>query len=498
MSSDRAGRIEKEKGASGSGRLRKWAGRRRGLRYSDSSTHIRYLREDPVVNEERVVSQTVTVIGTGYVGLVTGTCLAELGHDVVCLDVDSERIDRLQSSIIPIYEPGLDTLVKKNVAAGRLRFTTDVAEATKHGDFQMIAVGTPQSEDGAANVSYVYTAARNIGIHAERSVVVIDKSTVPIGTGDRVRDLVSTEVTKRGVDIDVSVVSNPEFLKEGAAIEDFMNPDRIVVGVDRPESAEAMRDLYSALIDTPERFVVTDIRSAELIKYAANAMLATRISFMNELARLAERVGADIDDVKIGMGSDARIGNKFLNAGAGYGGSCFPKDVQALIHTAGDFGLPGLRILEAVEEVNASQKLYLLDKLEADFPDLSQLTVAVWGLAFKPNTDDVREATSVSLLSRLVNQAARVHAYDPVAIDAFRATTQLPSVVYAESAEATLEGADVLLILTEWDEFKNFEPERIAAALTLKRVYDGRNIYSLDAMKEAGITYYSIGRPTID
>jgi UDPglucose 6-dehydrogenase len=361
----------------------------------------------------------------------------------------------------------------------------------------MIAVGTPQSDDGSANVSYVYTAARNIGAHITRPVIVIDKSTVPVGTGDHVRELITAELERRGVDVAVSVVSNPEFLKEGAAIDDLMNPDRIVVGVDDDTSAEKMALLYSGLLDSPDRMLLTDVRSAELIKYAANAMLATRISFMNELARLAELIGANIDDVKNGMGSDARIGPKFLNAGVGYGGSCFPKDVQALIHTAQSNGMEGLRILEAVEQVNASQKTFLLEKLEREFPDIANLTVAVWGLAFKPHTDDVRDATSVTLLSRLVNQAARIQAFDPVAIEAFQKYTNLPSVIYSENAEAALEGADVLLILTEWAEFAAVDISIFAKKLSKKTIFDGRNIFSLEDMATAGVTYHSIGRPTV-
>lgn len=443
------------------------------------------------------MSRTVTVVGTGYVGLVTGACLAELGHHVVCFDVDHERIQRLQRGILPIYEPGLEELVSRNMAAHRLRLTSDVVDAAQHGDFQMIAVGTPQAEDGSANVSFVYTAARNIGAHMTQPVIVIDKSTVPVGTGDRVRELIQAELDRRGASHDFDVVSNPEFLKEGAAIDDFMNPDRIVVGADSEFGATAMRELYAPLIDSPDRLVVTDVRSAELTKYAANAMLATRISFMNELATLSERVGANIDDIKRGIGSDARIGSKFLNAGAGYGGSCFPKDVQALIHTARENGLTGMRILESVELVNDDQKTHLLDMLENDFPDVSSLTVAIWGLAFKPNTDDVRDATSVSVIGRLVNQAAKVRAYDPIAIDAFRSSTQFPSVVFAESALDALKGADVLMILTEWAEFQSVDPKEFARLLNLKRVYDGRNLFSLSQMAGAGVTYVSIGRPTV-
>ncbi len=443
------------------------------------------------------MGHNVTVIGTGYVGLVTGSCLADLGHHVVCLDVDEARIARLEAGEIPIYEPGLDDIVSRNIAAGRLEFTTDVEQATLHGDFHMIAVGTPQSSSGEADTSSVFAAARNIGAYIDRPVTVIDKSTVPVGTGDLVRETIAAELLSRGVGLDFSVVSNPEFLKEGAAIEDFMHPDRIIVGARGDEGVDNMVSLYAPLLDTPERMLVTDVRSAELIKYAANAMLATRISFMNELSRLAEVLGSNIDDVRRGMGSDPRIGPMFLNAGVGYGGSCFPKDVQALIHTARSSGLPGLRVLEAVERVNDEQKVLLVDKLTAEFPDLSQLTIAVWGLAFKPNTDDVREATSAALIARLVQQSARVRAYDPVATDTFKKSHGISGIEYASSAAEALDGADVLVILTEWAEFATFDTSIFATKLAKKMVFDGRNIYSLDDMASAGVTYHSIGRHTI-
>ena len=443
------------------------------------------------------MGHNVTVIGTGYVGLVTGSCLADLGHHVVCLDVDEARIARLEAGEIPIYEPGLDDIVSRNIAAGRLEFTTDVEQATLHGDFHMIAVGTPQSSSGEADTSSVFAAARNIGAYIDRPVTVIDKSTVPVGTGDLVRETIAAELLSRGVGLDFSVVSNPEFLKEGAAIDDFMHPDRIIVGARGDEGVDNMVSLYAPLLDTPERMLVTDVRSAELIKYAANAMLATRISFMNELSRLAEVLGSNIDDVRRGMGSDPRIGPMFLNAGVGYGGSCFPKDVQALIHTARSSGLPGLRVLEAVERVNDEQKVLLVDKLTAEFPDLSQLTIAVWGLAFKPNTDDVREATSAALIARLVQQSARVRAYDPVATDTFKKSHGISGIEYASSAAEALDGADVLVILTEWAEFATFDTSIFATKLAKKMVFDGRNIYSLDDMASAGVTYHSIGRHTI-
>ena len=443
------------------------------------------------------MGHNVTVIGTGYVGLVTGSCLADLGHHVVCLDVDEARIARLEAGEIPIYEPGLDDIVSRNIAAGRLEFTTDVEQATLHGDFHMIAVGTPQSSSGEADTSSVFAAARNIGAYIDRPVTVIDKSTVPVGTGDLVRETIAAELLSRGVGLDFSVVSNPEFLKEGAAIDDFMHPDRIIVGARGDEGVDNMVSLYAPLLDTPERMLVTDVRSAELIKYAANAMLATRISFMNELSRLAEVLGSNIDDVRRGMGSDPRIGPMFLNAGVGYGGSCFPKDVQALIHTARSSGLPGLRVLEAVERVNDEQKVLLVDKLTAEFPDLSQLTIAVWGLAFKPNTDDVREATSAALIARLVQQSARVRAYDPVATDTFKKSHGISGIEYASSAAEALDGADVLVILTEWAEFATFDTSIFATKLAKKMVFDGRNIYSLADMASAGITYHSIGRQTI-
>lgn len=443
------------------------------------------------------MQQAVTVIGTGYVGLVTGACLADLGHRVVCLDIDTERVSRLNAGIIPIFEPGLDDVVLRNVDAGRLQFTTDAATAMEHGDLMMIAVGTPSAPDGSADMSAVFDVARTIGRHVTRDVVVIDKSTVPVGTGDEVERIVRDEVTSRGLTHAVSVVSNPEFLKEGAAIADFMQPDRIVVGSENPADVDVMRNLYQPLLDVPERLLITGRRSAELIKYAANAMLATRISFMNELAQLAERVDANIDDVKRGIGSDPRIGPSFLNAGAGYGGACFPKDVQALIHTAQTAGLDGLRILTAVETVNVSQKSYLLEKIDAELPDLTGLTVAVWGLAFKPHTDDVRDATSTVVITGLLARGARVRAFDPVAKESFVRNTNLPDVIYADSALEALDGSDIAVIVTEWPEFSAVSPAEFAGRLSRRLVFDGRNIYRLDDMRGSGVRYHSIGRPPV-
>lgn len=439
----------------------------------------------------------VSVIGTGYVGLVTGTCLAELGNDVMCLDIDAAKVASLQSGHVPIYEPGLEEMVARNVAAGRLRFTTDPAEAAGHGDFHFIAVGTPPTEDGSADVKYVHAAAKNIGAHINRFGVVIDKSTVPVGTGDQVHDIIAAELAARSEEFGFSVVSNPEFLKEGAALEDFMNPDRIVVGADDERAVTAMKKLYSPLIDVPEKFQVTSVRSAELIKYAANAMLATRISFMNELAQLAEQVGANIDDVRRGMGSDSRIGSAFLNAGAGYGGSCFPKDVQALIRTSRTSGLGGLKILEAVEEVNNAQKSRLTEKIVEHFGDIHGMTFALWGLAFKPNTDDIREATSLRVIDDLTSRGAKVVAFDPVATHATQQVVVSPLVTFASSASEALVGVDALVIVTEWAEFRGADLETIARNVSRKVVFDGRNLFAPDDVAAAGLKYYSIGRATV-
>ena len=437
----------------------------------------------------------ITVIGTGYVGLVSGTCLADVGNDVLCLDLDFNKIRILKEGGIPIYEPGLEAMVKKNVAAGRLRFTTDVEAAVAHGVLQFIAVGTPPDEDGSADLQYVVAAARNVGRHMDGYRVVIDKSTVPVGTADKVRSAIAEELQKRKAGFDFSVVSNPEFLKEGAAVEDFMKPDRIVVGADDPRAVELMRELYAPFQRNHERLILMDVKSAELTKYAANAMLATRISFMNELANLAEKLGADIELVRKGIGSDPRIGFHFLYPGVGYGGSCFPKDVQALIRTADEAGQK-LKVLQAVEDANEAQKTVLGGKIAKRLgQDLSGKTFALWGLAFKPNTDDMREAPSLVLIKELLARGASVCAYDPVAVhEAQRMLGDNPSIRYADSPMAALDGADALAIVTEWKEFRSPDFAAIKAKLKMPVIFDGRNLYDPAAPRRAGLEYFAIGR----
>jgi UDPglucose 6-dehydrogenase len=437
----------------------------------------------------------LTIIGTGYVGLVTGACFAEVGNDVLCLDLDAAKIRTLNEGGIPIYEPGLLEIVKRNHAAGRLQFTTDVEQAMRFGTVQFIAVGTPPGEDGSADLKHVLAAASGIGRHMEDFCVVVDKSTVPVGTADKVRAAISAGLARRGADIPFAVVSNPEFLKEGAAVEDFMRPDRIVVGADDERAIEVMRTLYAPFQRNHERFILTDVRSAELTKYAANAMLATRISFMNELANLAERLGADIEEVRKGMGSDPRIGYHFLYAGAGYGGSCFPKDVQALLRTADEAG-GTLPILNAVEQVNAEQKRVLGTKILARFGGkLAGRHIAVWGLAFKPNTDDMREAPSCVLVEELVAKGATVSAYDPVAMPAARKLfAGLKGIRFADSPLAALEGADALAVVTEWQEFRSPDFEAIRARLKTPAIFDGRNLYDPRELARRGLEYYPIGR----
>ena len=439
----------------------------------------------------------VTVVGTGYVGLVSGACLADMGNDVLCLDVDSEKIAGLREGRLPIYEPGLEKVVASNVAAGRLNFTTDVKAAVAHGTLQFIAVGTPPDEDGSADLKYVLEAARSIGRHMTDYKVVVDKSTVPVGTADKVRSAIQEELTRRGIEGRYAVVSNPEFLKEGAAVEDFMRPDRIVVGADDEQAIHLMRALYAPFQRSHERLVVMDVRSAELTKYAANAMLATRISFMNEMALLAERLGADIEQVRQGIGSDPRIGVSFLYAGCGYGGSCFPKDVQALLRTGESVGQQ-LKVLDAVEQSNAHQKTVLLDKIIRRFgDDLSGRRFELWGLAFKPNTNDMREAPSRVLIAELLRRGASVVAYDPVAIEeAQRIFGQTAGVAYADKAMAALDGADALVIVTEWKEFRSPDFAAIKAALRVPVIFDGRNMYAPGLPEGAGIEYHAIGRLT--
>jgi UDPglucose 6-dehydrogenase len=450
----------------------------------------------------------ITIIGTGYVGLVTGACLAELGNDVFCLDVDEKKIALLNNGGIPIHEPGLEEVVARNRAAGRLRFSTDVAASVAHGQLQFIAVGTPPDEDGSADLQYVLAAARNIGRHMTGFKVVVDKSTVPVGTADRVSAAIGEQIATSASAATFSVVSNPEFLKEGAAVEDFMRPDRIVLGHDSsPEGLRArdlMRILYAPFNRNHERTYWMDVRSAEFTKYAANAMLATRISFMNELANLADQVGVDIEAVRHGIGSDPRIGHSFLYAGAGYGGSCFPKDVQALERTARQYD-QDLLILRAVEAVNDNQKQVLGQKVVASFgQDLSGRHFAVWGLAFKPNTDDMREAPARVLLRELLDRGATVAVYDPVAMTEAKrvlaldlAAAELARVRFANSPMDTLEQADALVIVTEWKAFRSPDFEQIKARLKQPVIFDGRNLYEPAQMAAAGIEYHGIGRSVL-
>ena len=438
----------------------------------------------------------ITVIGTGYVGLVSGACLAEVGNDVLCLDLDLEKIRVLEAGGIPIYEPGLQDMVQRNVAAGRLHFTTDVARAVRHGTIQFIAVGTPPDEDGSADMQYVLTAARSIGRLMTDYKVVVDKSTVPVGTADKVHEAIADELGQRGVQTPFAVVSNPEFLKEGAAVEDFMRPDRIIVGASDEHAISLMRALYAPFQRNRERLIVTDARSAELTKYAANAMLATRISFMNELANLAEKLGADIEMVRQGMGSDPRIGFHFLYPGCGYGGSCFPKDVKALIKTAAGAGDVDLKVLMAVEAANSAQKHVLGRKIKQRLgDDLTGRHFAVWGLAFKPNTDDMREAPSLELLTDLLAAGATVTAYDPAAMhEAQRVMGNEPRVRYALSPNEALEGADALVIVTEWKEFRSPDFELIKERLKQPLIVDGRNLYDPALVRGMGFDYLAIGR----
>jgi len=437
----------------------------------------------------------ITVIGTGYVGLVTGTCLAEVGNEVLCLDVDPTKIETLKAGGIPIYEPGLEDMVKRNVAAGRLHFTTDIEESVRFGQIQFIAVGTPPDEDGSADLQYVVAAARNIGRNMTDYKLVVDKSTVPVGTADKVRAALQEELAKRGVALEFNVASNPEFLKEGAAVDDFMKPDRIVIGTDSERATQLLRQLYAPFQRNHDRLTVMDVRSAELTKYAANAMLATRISFMNELAVLAEKLGADIEQVRHGIGSDPRIGYDFLYAGCGYGGSCFPKDVQALRRTGQENGIP-LRVLDAVEAANDAQKQILVHKLTAKLgTDLKGKRFAMWGLAFKPNTDDMREAPSRSMLEALWAMGAAVSAYDPAAMEETRRIYgERADLLLVDSPMDALKGADALLIVTEWKVFRSPNFETMKSLLKAPLIFDGRNLYEPQAMREMGFDYLPIGR----
>ncbi len=438
----------------------------------------------------------ITVIGTGYVGLVTGACLSEVGNDVICFDTNSDKILALQKGEIPIYEPGLKELVHRNAQGGRLHFTDDIKRATQFGTIQFIAVGTPQGEDGAADTQYVLEAARNIGRYMNDYKVVVDKSTVPVGTTDAVKAAIAEELKTRGVDTPFSVVSNPEFLKEGAAIDDFMRPSRIVLGFEDEQAALNMRALYAPFQRHHDRIVLMDIRSAELTKYAANAMLATRISFMNELANVAEKLGADIEHVRKGIGSDPRIGYDFLYAGAGYGGSCFPKDVKALMKSGLEDASIHLKILHAVEAANSAQKHIIGNKVKQRFgDDLTGKHFALWGLAFKANTDDMREASSLTIIQDLLDAGATLTAYDPVAMPATQRLFSADSgLAYAETQSAAMVGADALIIATEWKEFRSPDFELVKSSLKHAVIFDGRNLYDPAIVRGMGFEYLAIGR----
>jgi UDPglucose 6-dehydrogenase len=443
-------------------------------------------------------SMKVTIFGSGYVGLVSGACLADAGNHVICVDIDSAKVARLNRGEVPIHEPGLDALIRRNHDAGRLEFTTDAARAVEHGLFQLIAVGTPPDEDGSADLRHVLEVARAIGEHLSRYAIVVTKSTVPVGTADKVRTQVQSALTARGVAVEFDMISNPEFLKEGAAIEDFMRPDRVVVGTDNPRTTELIRALYDPFTRSHDRLVVMDIRSAELTKYAANAMLATKISFMNELAAVAERVGADIEKVRIGIGSDSRIGYSFIYPGIGYGGSCFPKDVKALIRSAQEVGHDA-ELLRSVESVNEQQKSVLIDKLRHYFEDrLAGRTIALWGMAFKPNTDDMREAPSRVIIDTLLGEGATIRAYDPVATgEAQRLYGSHPKaakLIFCRDAYEAAQGAAALLIATEWKEFRSPDYDRLKLLLTAPLVFDGRNLYDPGLMERLGFEYIAIGR----
>jgi UDPglucose 6-dehydrogenase len=438
----------------------------------------------------------ITLHGTGYVGLVTGACLAETGNDVVCVDIDERKVESLRRGQIPIYEPGLEDLVRRNAAAGRLKFTTDIAAGVKHAPYQFIAVGTPPDEDGSADLTHVLAVARNIGRTMTDYKVLVTKSTVPVGTADRVRAAVTETLGQRGASgVEFDVVSNPEFLKEGAAVADFMKPDRIVVGTDSERAAEMLRAIYEPFSRNHDKIIVMDIRSAELTKYAANAMLATKISFMNELANLAERCGADIEQVRIGIGSDPRIGYSFIYPGCGYGGSCFPKDVTALVRSANDVNYD-LELVRAVESVNERQKHVLFARIKQHLGgNVRGRTIAIWGLAFKPNTDDMREASSRVLMEQAWAEGARIRAYDPKARDeALRIYGTRPDLTLCENAMAALEGADVLAVVTEWQEFRSPDFEVIRGKLAAPAIFDGRNLYDPALVRRMGLAYFGIGR----
>jgi UDPglucose 6-dehydrogenase len=439
----------------------------------------------------------LSMVGTGYVGLVTGTCFAEMGNSVICVDIDENKIEKLKQGIIPIYEPGLESMVKENFKKGTLQFTTDIKEALKKSDVIFIAVGTPQGEDGSADLQYVLKVAEDIGKYMTHKMIVVDKSTVPVGTADKVKETIQKELDKRKANIPFEVVSNPEFLKEGSAIEDFMKPDRVVIGAENEETLEVMKELYAPFTHNHERFIAMDVRSAEMTKYTANAILATKISFMNEIANICERVGADVNKVRIGIGSDKRIGYSFIYPGCGYGGSCFPKDVQALNKIALDAGYKP-RIIQAVEEVNRDQKRVLAQKVIKRFgEDLNGKTFAIWGLSFKPETDDMREASSITIINELTKRGAKIKAYDPKAMDEAKEfyLKDNPNVEYTQSKYDALNDADAMLLVTEWKEFRSPDFDEMKQRLKNPIIFDGRNQYNIEKMNKKGFEYYQIGVP---
>ncbi len=440
----------------------------------------------------------LTVVGSGYVGLVTGTCFAEMGNDVWCVDIDKTKIENLKKGIIPIYEPGLEEMVKRNYAEGRLRFTTELKEGLDESLFMFIAVGTPSDEDGSADLQHVLKVAAEIGQKMEKYVIIINKSTVPVGTAEKVRAEVKKQLAARGrSELEFDVVSNPEFLKEGDAIEDFMRADRVVVGVDNVRTAELMKELYAPYQRKGDKVIIMDITSSELTKYAANAMLATRISFMNELAALCEKSGADIEKVREGIGSDTRIGRSFLYAGVGYGGSCFPKDVKAIIQTMKEFGLDA-KVLRSVEDVNRAQRQIFVDKVANHFNgNLKGLTFAVWGLAFKPQTDDMREAPSIDIIAKLKEKGASFRAFDPVAVNEAKRVIGTDRVEYVQHYYDALKDADALLLVTEWHQFRKPDFEKMKSLMKKPVIFDGRNQYDPNKMEELGFTYYCVGRRAI-
>lgn len=436
----------------------------------------------------------LSIIGTGYVGLVTGSCFAEMGNTVYCVDIDQKKIDALKRGVIPIYEPGLTELVKENHKQGNLCFTTKIQEALQESSLCFIAVGTPMNNDGSADLQYVLAVAKEIGQYMVRDMVVVDKSTVPVGTADKVREVIQEQLNRRGEDYKFQVVSNPEFLKEGCAVKDFMSPDRIVIGVPDQQAEKVMRELYDPFIRNRDRFIVMDVRSAEMTKYASNAMLATRISFMNEIANICERVGANVNQVRKGMGSDSRIGYSFLYAGCGYGGSCFPKDVQALMKTAGDNGYDA-RILKSVEAVNYDQKRILVQKILKKYgEDLTGKIFALWGLAFKPETDDMREAASIVIVRELTRRGANIKAFDPKATEtARRVLSDVEGITYEQSKYAALCDVDAMILVTEWKEFRSPDFDEMKARMKSPVIFDGRNQYNAQILKDFGFEYHQIG-----